>query len=68
MFCRVLGIPEPHLSVREETNIGEKDQQRVGRQPGPARGSLEENPVVADLSHEAVWCGKIWPADRDLYW
>lgn len=55
MFCRALGIPEPHLSAREETNTGEKDLQRVGRQPGLARGGLEENPIVADRSHKAMW-------------
>lgn len=39
MFCRILGIPKPYLSARAETNVGEVDLQRVGRQPG-RRGLL----------------------------
>lgn len=34
MFYRVLGIPEPHLPARDETDVGEKGLQRVGKKPG----------------------------------
>lgn len=59
MFCRVLGIPEPHLSAKEETNTGEIDLQRVGREvcpssPGTCGG---EPPCTRSQSQGCV----VWP-------
>lgn len=64
MFWRILGIPDPHLPTREETNIGEIDLM-VEICCSSARWFGEE-PPEADFNHKAVCYGPICPADRSL--
>lgn len=64
VFWRILGIPEPHLPTREETDIGEIDL-IVEICCSSARWFGEEPPEI-DFNHKAVYCGPIWPADRSL--
>lgn len=52
VFWRILGIPEPHLPTREETDIGEIDL-IVEICCSSARWFGEE-PPEADFNHKAV--------------